>query len=56
MKRKPPEYIEKLAGLEFKPGVYHVTIFHDDWCDLLAGTGPCNCDPDTGEIDAEPPE
>lgn len=29
------------------PGtVHHVHAYHDDWCDLLAGTGPCNCDPD----------
>ncbi len=21
-------------------------VAHDDWCDLLAGTGPCNCDPE----------
>jgi hypothetical protein len=29
-----------------KPGtVNHVSIAHDAWCDLLAGKGPCNCDP-----------
>ncbi len=29
-----------------KPGtVCHVSIAHDDWCDMLAGRGPCNCDP-----------
>lgn len=30
-----------------KPGtIRHVSIAHDDWCDLLAGRGACNCDPD----------
>ena len=23
-----------------------VRILHDDWCDLLANRGPCNCDPE----------
>jgi hypothetical protein len=23
-----------------------VNIFHDAWCRLLAGTGPCDCDPE----------
>jgi hypothetical protein len=25
-------------------GVLHVS--HDDWCQLLSGTGACNCSPD----------
>jgi hypothetical protein len=28
---------------------YHIDTRHDDWCDLLAGKGPCNCDPEIGE-------
>jgi hypothetical protein len=32
-----------------QPGtIQRVTIAHDDWCDLLNGRGPCNCDPDIG--------
>lgn len=28
------------------PGLYHVDVLHDDWCDLLKGTGlACNCNP-----------
>jgi hypothetical protein len=26
--------------------INHVDIYHDDWCDFLAGRGPCNCEPD----------
>jgi len=26
--------------------VVDVRILHDNWCPLLAGTGPCNCTPD----------
>jgi len=30
-----------------QPGnVYTIAVRHDDWCALLAGTGPCNCNPD----------
>ena len=28
------------------PGVYHLIVRHDDWCDLLCGRGLCNCNPD----------
>jgi hypothetical protein len=28
------------------PGLHHIEVRHDDWCDLLKGTGPCNCNPD----------
>ena len=31
---------------EFRP----VIVRHDEWCNLLAGTGPCNCDPEIEEI------
>lgn len=28
------------------PGqVGHLLVYHDDWCNLLAGTGLCNCQP-----------
>ena len=30
-----------------RPGhVYSVEVYHDDWCALLAGKGPCNCNPE----------
>jgi hypothetical protein len=35
------------AGADIAPGtVHHVSIAHDDWCDLLTSRGPCNCTPD----------
>ena len=27
-------------------GIHHITVLHDDWCQLLKGNGPCNCQPD----------
>ena len=40
-----PRVLEVAAGL--KPGeVYHVDVHHDHDCQLLAGTGPCNCQAD----------
>ena len=29
-----------------KPGVFVAEVSHDDWCNLLKGKGPCNCNPD----------
>lgn len=29
-----------------KGGVYHLEVAHDDGCSLLAGTGPCDCEPE----------
>ena len=38
------------GGLQ--PGqVYIVSVRHDDWCAVLKGTGPCDCNPDV-----RPPE
>ena len=49
MKSKPiPKYVEEILKLQpiIKPGtVTHVTVYHDDWCDLLNGKGQCNCKP-----------
>ena len=43
---KTPNYLETLLGMKSTgPGVYHVEILHDDWCDQLNGKGPCNCEP-----------
>lgn len=58
-RRRPPPvvpaYIDALLKLyaenALPVGVCSVTIRHDDWCDLLHGRGPCNCDPEV-----EPPE
>ena len=34
------------AGRIKKGTVTIADVFHDDWCDLLSGKGPCNCAPD----------
>jgi hypothetical protein len=56
-RKRKPKYLEAVtaAGLEalangtIRPGDLHVVdIFHDRWCDLLAGKGPCNCNPEVG--------
>jgi hypothetical protein len=42
-------YLKKQLAVSalLQPGkIYQTHIFHDDWCALLARTGPCNCDPD----------
>ena len=28
-----------------KPNIYHIGVFHDDWCDIFKG-GSCNCNPE----------
>jgi hypothetical protein len=33
-----------------EPGLHHVVILHDDWCDHLKGCGPCNCNPEIRSI------
>lgn len=48
-----PKYLDEVikrgqAILDEEPGVYEATVFHDDWCDLLNGKGPCNCEPEVG--------
>ena len=56
----PPKYADAViaAALEaldkgtMKPGsVWTINVRHDDWCQLLAGKGPCNCNPEV-----RPPE
>jgi len=44
-------YLKKLEAIAdlglVEPGcLYSLSVGHDDWCALLAGVGPCNCDPD----------
>jgi hypothetical protein len=34
-----------------KPGLFHVKVFHDEWCNLLSGKGECNCHPETITFD-----
>lgn len=44
-------YTDKAAALlkSLGAGVHHVTIYHDDWCNLTNGRGPCNCNPEVRE-------
>ena len=55
--RRPPNYAARvLARLaqaraqgRLKPGTVHmIDVRHEDGCALLAGAGPCNCNPDVG--------
>ncbi len=44
-------YLRKLADARkanpSKPGeVRHVSVVHDERCSLIAGKGPCDCDPE----------
>jgi hypothetical protein len=34
--------------------VYRVDVLHDSWCNLLAGTGPSNCNPDVRPLQRIP--
>jgi hypothetical protein len=29
-----------------RPGYYEIPVWHDAWCELLAGRGSCNCSRD----------
>lgn len=49
-------YYEKIKalGLDLSPGtIQHINILHDDWCQLIKGSGPCNCNPDVQKADIE---
>jgi hypothetical protein len=56
-RKKLPKYgpavvVKGLQALDtgaMKPGLYTIDVKHDDWCDLLAGKGACNCNPEVGE-------
>lgn len=41
-----PAAMAEAARIAGKPGLHHITVLHDDWCQLLKGTGPCNCHPE----------
>lgn len=45
---KIPAYAADLLrqAMNLNPGLHLVSIIHDEWCDLLAGKGPCNCNPE----------
>ena len=50
-KRGGGVYLDRLAalmtsGVVERGKLYDIQIQHDDWCALLDGRGPCNCDPD----------
>jgi hypothetical protein len=51
---RPPRYAKRVVAVgakalaegRLRPGGLYVTdVAHDDWCDLLAGKGQCNCNP-----------
>jgi hypothetical protein len=37
-------------GKELGPGIHHINVKHDAWCDLLKGEGQCNCDPQVESV------
>jgi hypothetical protein len=43
-----PNYADQVEALArtLGPGVHHVEVRHDAWCDQLSGRGPCNCNPE----------
>lgn len=46
--------LEELKSNPPKPGtINHVTVMHDEWCNLLSGKGPCNCSPDIQNLGQE---
>ena len=62
-KPKPPGYASRVldsaesalaSGTIRRGQVAHAIVAHDDWCDLLANRGPCNCHPDV-RVQADPP-
>jgi hypothetical protein len=42
--------LEQIASgkIPTEPGIVHIDVAHDDWCDLLNGRGKCNCNPEIG--------
>jgi hypothetical protein len=45
---REPRYMAIVTelGKALGPGIHHVNVLHDKWCDLLKGKGPCNCNPE----------
>jgi len=54
MPRYLPDALKQFAETEHTSvRLYHVPIYHDSWCRLLAGKGQCNCNPVVGEPSPE---
>lgn len=62
-KRRLPNYaarvLDEIAQVraegQLKPGTIHlIDVYHDEWCDLLKGMGPCNCTPEVGPMERVP--
>jgi len=53
MKKIPhylPKLLEKQSEATTRPGrIYHVNVYHDDWCDQLNLRGLCNCNPEVDD-------
>jgi hypothetical protein len=52
LKRNVPKYVELVATLSesLGPGIHHINVMHDKWCDLLKGKGHCNCNPEVQQM------
>jgi hypothetical protein len=57
-RNKLPRYAKRLLAKtqqaldrgELKAGRLYVhNVYHDDWCAIYTGAGPCNCNPAIGE-------
>lgn len=50
IKRKPEKYMKQIADVMSKkglgPGMHHIKVAHDDWCEKLKSGGECNCNPE----------
>ncbi len=45
------DVLKKAALSDLEPGrLYHIWVHHDDWCNLLADKGACNCNPVVEQI------
>jgi hypothetical protein len=60
-KQRHPQYLSRLlqrlaqAQSNLKRGeLYTIDVLHDDWCLLLKGKGPCNCNPDVRDPERVP--
>jgi hypothetical protein len=41
------EVLRQVMNLDLsRPEAYVTEVAHDDWCNLLAGKGACNCNPE----------
>ncbi len=45
-----PKVLVKQINTNTRPGrIYHINVFHDDWCDHLNLRGLCNCNPEVDD-------